>query len=192
LSNNQLTGLIPLQLQNSAILFFCNVWFGNELTCVPTYPSGVTRCMGIQSYNDYNGDSPTCPTTPSASSTSGTSSTSSTIPSTSSTIPSTSSTIPGSSSKLSTPKSTSCSNPSVNVVSHTVTWSVFPSPYIVRLQYQSDCSKGGWIVIRVGLTQTSYTFNALQPNTKYEYRVVAKTGTVTTQTPKYTFTTPSS
>jgi len=179
LSDNKLTGEIPSQIQNLP-LTSCNVWFGNELTCDPNYPSGITRCMGTQSEYDYGGDAPTCPP---LTGTSSTSSTSSTIPSTSST----SSTIPSTS-------STSSSSPasSTHVVSYTITWIKFTNPTLVRLQYQSLSSKGGWIAITVGNTQTTYTFTGLPPSTKYEYRLVVKTKTATTTSATYTFTTPAS
>jgi len=75
LSNNNLTGEIPFQLQNLASLSQCNVWFGNHLTCDPSYPTGVTRCMGTTGVYDYSGltDSPRCPPVTSSSSLSTTS-----------------------------------------------------------------------------------------------------------------------
>jgi len=167
LSNNKLSGEIPFQLQNiPSSLSQCNVWFGNDLTCDPTYPPGVTRCMGTQGYDDFSGDAPTCPSL-------STSSTSSTI---------------------STTRSTSSSSPasSTHVVSYTITWSKFANPTLVRLQYQSESSKGGWLSVDVGNTQTTYTFTGLLPSTKYEYRLVVKTKTVTTTSATYTFTTPAS
>jgi len=171
LSNNKLTGEIPFQLQNLGSLIQCNVWFGNDLTCDPTYPPGVTRCMGTASYYDNNGDydAPNCTISLSTS----TSSRSSTI---------------------STTRSTSSSSPasSTHVVSYTITWSKFANPNLVRIQYQSQTSKGGWLSKNVGNTQTTYTFTGLLPSTKYEYRLVVKTKTVTTTSATYTFTTPAS
>jgi len=60
LSNNNITGEIPSQLQNIAALYECNVWFGNNLTCDPNYPVIVTHCMGTSSEYDYRGDAPNC------------------------------------------------------------------------------------------------------------------------------------
>jgi len=170
LGKNKLSGEIPFQLQNLPLVF-CNVWFGNSLTCDPTYPPGVTRCMGTASYYDNNGDydAPNCTISLSTS----TSSRSSTI---------------------STTRSTSSSSPasSTHVVSYTITWSEFPNPTLVRLQYQSESTKGGWIAITVGNTQTTYTLTGLTPSTVYEYRLVAKTDTITTTSDTFTFTTPAS
>jgi len=62
LSNNNLTGEIPSQFSN-LFLEVCNVWFGNNLICDPSYSIGVTRCMGIQGYYDSQGDAPNCSVT---------------------------------------------------------------------------------------------------------------------------------
>jgi len=188
LSNNKLSGEIPFQLQNLGSLSRCNVWFGNDLICDPTYPPGVTRCMGTQSYLDNNGeeDAPNC------------------------TIPSTSSTIPSTSSGSSIPSSSNTSSSSTNsttidcgkriissgtVVSFTVTWNPrFANARTIRVQFRVQTSKpGNWECVGVDGTKVSATIAGLKPNTVYEYRfVVIDFDKSTTVTAVSMFTTPSS
>jgi len=75
--------------------------------------------------------------------------------------------------------------------SYTITWSKFANSRVVRLQYRAENSKGGWLVITVGNTATSYSFSGLLHFTTYKYRFVVKTtskGKLVTATS--TFTTP--
>jgi len=167
LSRNHLTGEIPFQIQSiPGLSGSCNVWFGNNLTCDPSYPNpGVTRCMGTANYNDYSGatDAPVCPPLPTSSGSSSSTISSSVVHSTSS-------------------------------VSSTVTWPTrFPDAKIVRVQYRLQGSNANWGAVTVDGTKVSATIPGLLPNTVYEYRlaVINLDGSETVG-PTLTFTTPSS
>jgi len=63
MGENDLSGEIPPEIANLPFGIFCNLWFGNNLFCDPSYPPGITRCLGTTGLYDYNGatDGPHCP-----------------------------------------------------------------------------------------------------------------------------------
>jgi len=180
LANNLFTGEIPSQIANlPGITGHCNVWFGNNLTCDPSYPPGITRCMGIGGHYDYAGDAPICPPLPTTSSTS----------SSTSSIPSTTSSASSSSSSTS-----SSVVHSTSPVSFSVTWPTrFPNAKIVRVQYRLQGSNANWGAVTVDGTKLAATIPGLIPNKVYEYRLAVDNLVAPSPPvgPTLTFTTPS-
>jgi len=176
LSNNDLRGEIPTQLENLDDLQQCNVWYGNgNLTCDPSYPIGIRRCMGTNGYSDGSGseDAPDCPPLPTSSSSTTSSSTSSTSSNTIETsssldtstsslsmISSKSSTsiVPSSSTSIVTSSSTSIV-PSSNIPSSEISLNVKITPgevYVVDHPLQVDS-------LTMGLnTSITFIFNPSQ------------------------------